>query len=157
MNNSIISDCFVRLSNIDLIDQQNNSRDNNKNIASNNNSNINPVTVILNSSYSSSPQKHRTITLSIIHKCLALFALLLLIALVTMVGLYIHRTNHVNRFKNDLIKKGKTILEGEIKNNQSIQTIEQLRNQLNDLEREKSRIHTIVFFHEIFKSFARLF
>jgi hypothetical protein len=158
MNNSIISDCFVRLSNIDLINQQNNFRDDN-NIINTNNTNVNQVTVALSSSSSSSPppQKQQKITLSIVHKCLLLISLLLLIALVTMIGLYIHRTHHVNRLKNDLIKKDKTILEEQIKNNQSIQTIEQLRNQLNNLEKEKGRINRIVYCNEILKSFARLF
>ncbi|CAF3792782.1 unnamed protein product [Rotaria sp. Silwood1] len=105
-----------------LVNQTINSTENNK-LIDNQNTNINPVTVIVNPptrSFSISRRKKRLISSSTIRKCSLLLIMLTTIAFGIMTGVYINAIHYNGQLTKELELKNKRIIEEQAINNQTI-------------------------------------
>ena len=89
-------------------------------------------------------------------KGLILFSLLSIIGLAILISIWIVNSIQIDRLTKELIVKNKRISEEQLKNNQSIGTIQQLNSQLKQLKKE-SKLNIIIFalLFRVFKSVER--
>ena len=68
--------------------------------------------------------------------CLLAFAIVLIIILVVLVAIYMQRTARINGLKNELDMMKKTVINEQMKNNETIETEKTLRNQIKDFQKQ---------------------
>jgi len=115
----------------------------NNNIIDSNHTNINPVTLVLNhqsNSHLSSTTKNFLSHTPIIQICLVLSTIVSIIILTILTGFYIHRSSRIDELEKDLQMKNKIIIEEQMKNNQ---TIQMLNDRIKDLEKEKGKLSLV--------------
>jgi hypothetical protein len=109
------------------------------NIIDSNNTNINPVTVVLNhhsDPHLSSKKKNFCVNSCIIQICLVGFTIILIIILAVLTGFYTQRMSHISRLEKELQMMNKAVINEQIKYNETIQTEMALRNQIKDFEKQ---------------------
>jgi hypothetical protein len=125
---------------LDFVHQENKCVYNN-NIIDSNNTNINPITLVLHrqsDSQLSSTKKNFFAKSSIIQMCLALSTLLSIVFLTILTGFYIQRAHRISYLENDLEMMNKAMIDEKMKNNQTIQTNKMLNDTLVNFKKEHS-------------------
>jgi hypothetical protein len=126
---------------LDFVHQENKCVYNNNNIIDSNNTNINPITLVLHrqsDSQLSSTKKNFFAKSSIIQMCLALSTLLSIVFLTILTGFYIQRAHRISYLENDLETMNKAMIDEKMKNNQTIQTNKMLNDTLVNFKKEHS-------------------
>jgi beta-lactamase regulating signal transducer with metallopeptidase domain len=114
----------------------------NNNIIDSNNTNINPVTVVLNhqvDSHSPSTKKNFLTNSFTIQMCLVLFIIIFIIILAVLTGFYVQRTSRIAQLEKNLEIMSKAMINEQMKSNTTIRDNKILHDRITDMEKERGK------------------